>query len=42
MFLEEERAITKEEYESMFDYIKSNKNIKEVILSGGDPLQIKR
>ncbi|MCX7759629.1 MAG: KamA family radical SAM protein [Hydrogenothermaceae bacterium] len=40
MFLEEERAKTKEEFEIMFEYIKKNKNIKEVLISGGDPLTL--
>lgn len=40
MFLEEERARTKEEYDQMFDYIRQNKNIKEVLISGGDPLTL--
>ena len=40
MFLEEERARTKEEYDRMFDYIRNNKNIKEVLVSGGDPLTL--
>jgi lysine 2,3-aminomutase len=40
MFLEDERARTKQEYDRMFEYIKSNKNIKEVLISGGDPLTL--
>ncbi len=40
MFLEEERARTKEEYEKMFEYIRENKQIKEVLISGGDPLTL--
>ena len=40
MFLEEERALTKEEYEKMFEYIRKNKQIREVIISGGDPLTL--
>ncbi|NPA54723.1 MAG: KamA family radical SAM protein [Aquificae bacterium] len=40
MFLEEERARTKEEYDRMFQYIKENKQIKEVLISGGDPLTL--
>jgi len=40
IFLEEERARTKEEYEKMFDYIRKNKNIREVLISGGDPLTL--
>jgi lysine 2,3-aminomutase len=40
MFLEDERARRKEEYEKMFEYIKSNKNIREVLISGGDPLTL--
>ncbi len=40
MFLEEERARSKQEYETMFSYIRENKSIKEVIISGGDPLTL--
>ncbi len=40
MFLEEERARTKEEYNRMFEYIRSNSSIKEVLISGGDPLTL--
>lgn len=40
MFLEEERARRKEEYDAMFSYIRQNKNIKEVLISGGDPLTL--
>ena len=40
MFLEEERARTVEEYEAMFRYIRENKNIREVLISGGDPLTL--
>ena len=40
MFLEDERARTKDEYDKMFEYIRKNKNIKEVIVSGGDPLTL--
>lgn len=40
MFLEQERARTKQEFERIFEYIKSNKNIKEVLLSGGDPFTL--
>jgi len=40
MFLEDERARTKEEYDAMFEYIKNNKSIKEVLISGGDPLTL--
>lgn len=40
MFLEDERAKTKEEYDNMISYIKENKNIKEVLISGGDPLTL--
>ena len=40
MFLEDERSRTKQEYDRMFEYIKSNKNIKEVLVSGGDPLTL--
>ncbi|WP_297887091.1 KamA family radical SAM protein [Sulfurihydrogenibium sp.] len=40
MFLEDERARTKQEYDKMFEYIKNNKNIKEVLISGGDPLTL--
>ncbi len=40
MFLEDERARTKEEYDRMFDYIRRNKKIREVLVSGGDPLTL--
>jgi len=40
MFLEDERARTKKEYDAMFEYIKNNKSIKEVLISGGDPLTL--
>ena len=40
MFLEDERARTKEEYDKMFSYIRNNKSIKEVVISGGDPLTL--
>jgi len=40
MFLEDERARTKEEYDRMFSYIKENKQIREVLISGGDPLTL--
>lgn len=40
MFLEEERARTKQELKPIFEYIKKNKNIHEVLLSGGDPLTL--
>ncbi len=40
MFLEDEKARTKEEYDAMFQYIKQNKQIKEVLISGGDPLTL--
>lgn len=40
MFLEEERARTKQEFENMFEYIRKNENIHEVLLSGGDPLTL--
>ncbi len=40
MFLEEERARSKEEYDAMFEYIKQNKSIREVLISGGDPLTL--
>jgi len=40
MFLEDEKARTKNEYDKMFEYIRKNKNIKEVIVSGGDPLTL--
>jgi len=40
MFLEEERARTKEEYEKMFEYIRKNRQIREVLISGGDPLTL--
>ncbi len=40
IFLEDERARTKKEYDRMFDYIRENKEIREVLLSGGDPLTL--
>ena len=40
MFLEDERARTKEEYDKMFQYIRQNREIKEVLISGGDPLTL--
>ena len=40
MFLEDEKARTKEEYDKMFEYIRNNKEIKEVLISGGDPLTL--
>lgn len=40
IFLEEERARKYEDYIDMFKYIKENKQIKEVIISGGDPLTL--
>lgn len=40
MFLEEERARTKEELEPIFQYIQENQGIHEVLLSGGDPLTL--
>ena len=40
MFLEDEKARTKEEYDKMFEYIRNNKQIKEVLISGGDPLTL--
>jgi len=40
IFLEEEKARTYQEYRRMFDYVRENKNIKEVIISGGDPLTL--
>jgi lysine 2,3-aminomutase len=40
MFLEDEKARTKEEYDKMFEYIRKNRNIKEVLISGGDPLTL--
>ncbi|WP_457639780.1 KamA family radical SAM protein [Persephonella sp.] len=40
IFLEEEKARTYDEYHKMFNYIRENKNIKEVIISGGDPLTL--
>jgi len=40
IFLEDERARTKEEYDAMFEYIRNNKSIKEVLISGGDPLTL--
>ena len=40
IFLEEEKARTYIEYEKMFEFIRKNPNIKEVIISGGDPLTL--
>ncbi len=40
MFLEEERARSKKEYEKMFAYIRKNRQIREVLISGGDPLTL--
>lgn len=40
IFLEEEKAMRYEDYTNMFKYIKENKQIKEVIVSGGDPLTL--
>ena len=40
IFLEGEKARTYQEYDRMFEYIKKNKNIKEVLISGGDPLTL--
>ncbi len=40
MFLEEERARSKQEYDAMFDYIRSNRSVREVLISGGDPLTL--
>lgn len=40
MFLEEERARTKEELEPVFQYIQENQGVHEVLLSGGDPLTL--
>ncbi len=39
-FLEAERARTKEEYDRMFEYIRNSPKIKEVLISGGDPLTL--
>jgi lysine 2,3-aminomutase len=33
-----ERAITEEEFKPIYDYIKKTEQIKEVLISGGDPL----
>ena len=40
IFLEEERALKKTELENMFQYIRKNKQIREVLISGGDPLTL--
>ncbi len=32
------RTLSKETYEAAFDYIRSNKKIRDVLISGGDPL----
>ncbi len=40
IFLSGERALKKEELIPMFEYIKKNKNIREVLISGGDPLTL--
>ncbi len=38
IFKEGERAFTKEEIDRMIEYIESHKDIKDVLISGGDPL----
>ena len=40
IFLGEERALRKDELENMFEYIRKNKEIREVLISGGDPLTL--
>ncbi|MCX7738766.1 MAG: KamA family radical SAM protein [Hydrogenothermaceae bacterium] len=40
MFLEDERARPKEEFEKMFQYLREKEEVREVILSGGDPLTL--
>ncbi len=40
IFLEEERANRYEEYIRMIEYIRNNPIIKEVLISGGDPLTL--
>lgn len=40
MFLEDERARPKEEFERMFQYLREKEEVREVILSGGDPLTL--
>jgi len=40
IFLEDERGRSYLDFEKMFSYIQENKQIKEVILSGGDPLTL--
>ena len=40
IFLEDEKARKYEDYINMFRYIRENKHIKEVIVSGGDPLTL--
>ncbi len=40
IFLENKRAKKKQEIDMMVDYIKKNKDIREVLISGGDPLTL--
>lgn len=40
MFLEDERARPKKEFERMFQYLREKEEVREVILSGGDPLTL--
>ncbi len=40
IFKESQRARTKEELDIMFDYIKDHKEIKDVLISGGEPLNL--
>jgi lysine 2,3-aminomutase len=40
IFSQGERARTREEIDRMVDYISSNKQIKDVLISGGEPLSL--
>ncbi|WP_448584026.1 KamA family radical SAM protein [Thermocrinis sp.] len=40
IFIQGERAINSEQLKSMLDYIKSHPEVREVLLSGGDPLTL--
>lgn len=40
MFLEDEKARPKEELERIFEYLRQNRQVREVLLSGGDPLTL--
>ncbi|WP_457621163.1 KamA family radical SAM protein [Persephonella sp.] len=39
-FVYGERAKTKKEIDNMIDYVKNNRSIREVLISGGDPLTL--